>query len=59
MTPRDSSTTNYDNLAPRRNSTRNIQTSENAEASGTMIAQNPSNWRLPPPDWGTVEGFRR
>ena len=58
MTPPDSRTINYDNLAPRRNATRNIQTSENAEATGTMITQNASNWKLPPPDWGKVEGFR-
>ncbi len=51
-------TTNYDNLAPRRNSTRNIQTSESAEASGTMVAQNASDWRLPEPQWGPIREFK-
>jgi len=58
MTPPDPRATIFDNLGPRRSPTRNIQTSENAEVSGDMVNQTPSDWTLPPPNWGTVKGFR-
>jgi hypothetical protein len=58
MNPPPPRTNNYDNLAPRANSTRNIQTSEKAEASGTMVTQTPDDWRLPKPNWGSVGVFR-
>jgi hypothetical protein len=57
MTPPEPRTINYDNLAAGRNPTPNLQTSEDAEASRTMVTQN-TNWKLPQPDWGTVKGFR-
>jgi hypothetical protein len=47
----------YDYLGPVRVPPQNIQTSDDAQASGEMVTQNERGWSLPPVRWPRPKGF--